>query len=229
MTRALAAAAVLLTGAQLSWADGLKGKISTSAKGGKGDAVKMNADPKCHEQHKAGFQFQPIVVGAKGELADAFVYVKKGLEGKKFDAPKSPLVLLDQKGCWYTPRVAGVMVGQEFKIMNSDPVNHNVNAAPEFNAPMPPTLKEIKKTFKKSKVMLRVKCNIHPWMTSYVGVLDHPYYAVSGKDGSYEIKGLPAGKYTIEVWHEKLGAVEKEVTVGAAGATADFSLSGGKG
>lgn len=208
---------------------GVKGKITVSGAAAKGDAVKMNADPKCNEQHKSGFNFAAVEAGGKGELANVFVYVKKGLEGKKFTAPAEPKAILDQKGCWYYPRVSGIMVGQKMEILNSDPTMHNVNAQPEFNAAMPAAVKKLEKTFKKPKVMFKIKCNVHPWMTTYVGVLEHPYYAVSGKDGSFEIKGLPAGKYTLEAWHEKLGAVTQDVTVGAAGATSDFKFSGGKG
>lgn len=208
---------------------GVKGKVTFSGKAPKGDAVQMNADPKCLEQHKGGFLFAPIVVGAKGELANAFIYVKKGLEGKKFDAPKDAKVILEQKGCWYIPRVSGIMVGQKLEILNSDPTMHNVNAQPEFNAAMPAAIKKMEKAFKKPKVMFKIKCNVHPWMTTYAGVLEHPYYAVTGKDGAFEIVGLPAGKYTLEVWHEKLGVASQDVTVGAGGAVVNFKFAEGKG
>jgi len=221
------ALAVALGAAPARAEGGVKGKVVFEGKASKGEAVKMNADPKCLEQHKAGFLFEPIVVGPKGELANAFIYVKQGLEGRKFDAPRESKAILDQRGCWYHPRVSGIMVGQKLEILNSDPTMHNVNAQPEFNAAMPAAVKKLEKAFKKPKVMFKIKCNVHPWMTTYVGVLEHPFYAVSGKDGSFEIKNLPPGKYTLEVWHEKLGSQTREVTVPASGATADFKFSAG--
>lgn len=221
---------VSIFAAAAAFADGgVKGRVTFSGKGGAGKAVKMNADPKCAKQHKSGFSVSLIEAGSKGELANVFVYVKKGLEGKKFSVPSEPKAILDQKGCWYYPRVSGIMVGQKLEILNSDPTMHNVNAQPEFNAAMPPAVKKLEKAFKKPKVMFKLKCNVHPWMTSYIGVLNHPHYAVSGKNGSFEIKGLAPGKYTLEAWHEKLGSQTAEVTVGAAGATADFKFSPAKG
>ncbi len=206
-------------------ADGVTGKVTFDGKAPKGMPIKMNADPKCLEQHKAGFDFAPVQVGGNGGLANVFVYVKKGVEGKSFTAPADAKVILDQKGCWYYPHVSGIMVGQTLEIVNDDPVMHNVNAQPEFNAAMPPTVKKMDKTFKKEKVMFKLKCNVHPWMTSYVGILPHPYYAVTDKDGSFDIKGLPAGKYTIEAWHETLGSMTQEITVGATGGKADFKFA----
>ncbi len=210
----------------MAFADGgVKGKVAFSGKAPKGEAIKMNADAKCAALHAAGFKFESTSVGSNGELANVFVYVKKGLEGKKFDAPGESKTILDQKGCWYYPRVSGIMVGEKLSILNSDPTMHNVNAQPDFNAAMPAGVKPLEKTFKKSKVMFSIKCNVHPWMRSFVGVLEHPYYAVSGKDGSFEIKNLPPGKYTLEAWHEKLGSQTQEVTVGASGASANFKFS----
>ena len=220
---------VLLSASAASAAGGVKGKVTFEGKAPKGDAVKMSADAKCLEQHKGGFNFSPVTAGGKGELAEVFVYVKTGLEGKSFDVPKDAKAILDQKGCWYYPHVSGIMVGQKLQILNSDPTMHNVNAQPDFNAAMPAGLKPLEKSFKKAKVMFKIKCNVHPWMTAYVGVLEHPYYSVSGKDGSFEIKGLPPGKYTLEAWHEKLGSQTKEVTVPASGGTADFKFGGSKG
>ncbi|MBI4249448.1 MAG: carboxypeptidase regulatory-like domain-containing protein [Elusimicrobia bacterium] len=203
----------------------VKGTAVFAGKESKAETVKMNADPKCLAQYKDGFKYKPVVVGQKGELSNVFVYVKSGLQGQTFDAPKEPAVVLDQKGCWYHPRVMGIMVGQKLEIRNSDPTMHNVNASPEFNAAMPATVKMMEKTFKSPKVMFKIKCNVHPWMTAYVGVLGSPYFAVTGDNGQYEIKNLPAGKYTLEFWHEKLGTSTQEVTVTDAGATANVKFS----
>lgn len=225
--------AVAVAASLASAEGGVKGKVSFEGKAPKGEAVKMNADPKCLAQHKEAFLFAPIVVGAKGELANVFVYVRKGVEGKKFEVPKEPKQILDQKGCWYYPHVSGLMAGQKLEILNSDPTMHNVNAQPEFNAAMPAGIKPMEKVFKKptvntddpKKAMFKIKCNVHPWMTTYVGVTEHPYYAVTDKGGSFEIKGLPPGKYTLAAWHEKLGLLTRDLEVKAEGATADFKFA----
>jgi len=224
--RVFSVLAVLSLAASSALAEGgVKGKVTFDGKAPKADPVKMNADPKCQAQHKEGFTFSPVVLGAKGELKDVFVYVKKGAEGKKFEPSKEPKVILDQKGCWYHPHVLGLMVGEKLEIHNSDPTMHNINAMPEFNAAMPAAVKTMEKTFKKPKVMFKLKCNVHPWMTAYAGILEHPYHAVTGEDGAFEIKGLPPGKYTLEAWHEKLGSQTQEVTVGKDGSSADFKFA----
>jgi hypothetical protein len=190
----------------------LTGKVSFQGTVPGQKRVSMNADPKCAALHKEAVYFQEVIVGKGGELANVFVYIKSGLEGKKFEVPKGAAVF-DQKGCWYVPHVFGVQVNQTLEILNSDPTTHNVNATPEFNAAMPPVLKKITKKFTKAKVMLPVKCNVHPWMTAYVGVMDHPFFSTSKEDGTFEIVNLPAGKYVIEAWHEKLGTQTQEITV----------------
>ena len=205
---------------------GVKGKISYGGKASKGKKIKMSADPKCLAAYgEKGFKYKAIEVDKNGGLAHAFVYVSKGLGGKKFSPPKESKAILDQKGCWYAPLVSGIQVGQVLQIINSDPMMHNVNAMPNFNAAMPKGVPPMKKKFKKKKVMFRIKCNVHPWMKSYVGILDHPYYATSGADGTYEIKDLPPGKYTLSVWHEKMKKFSEEITVKAKGTTADFKLA----
>ncbi|MBI4386782.1 MAG: hypothetical protein HY551_05320, partial [Elusimicrobia bacterium] len=193
-------------------APGFRGRVVFAGKIPPARVLPMGSDPICLKQHPKGFIFQPFAVGKTGGLADVFVYVKKGLEGKNFETPKEAAVL-DQKGCWYYPRVIGAMVGQRVELLNSDPTIHNVNALPEFNVSMPPGLKKIEKTFVKPAVMQKLKCNVHPWMTAYVGVLEHPFYAVTDLDGAYEIRGLPPGKYVLEAWHERLGVLTRAVTV----------------
>ena len=177
--------------------------------------LKMDADPVCLQQHSEAVHAQEIV-GSGGGLQYAFVYVKTGLEGKTFPAPTTP-VLFDQKGCVYDPHVVGVQAGQPFQILNSDATLHNVNAKPKqsapFNLAMPTKGMKIAKSFAKPEIMVPVKCNVHPWMQAYVGVVDHPFFAVSGADGSFTITGLPAGTYTLEAWHEKLGTQTQTVTV----------------
>jgi plastocyanin len=131
----------------------------------------------------------------------------------------STAVVLDQKGCRYVPHVLGVQVGQPVEVLNSDPTLHNVHAVPmsnsEFNTGQPLQGMKRAHTFTAREVMVPFKCDVHPWMHAYIGVLDHPFFAVSGADGSFQLTGLPPGTYTIEAWHETLGARTQTVTIGA--------------
>lgn len=192
------------------------------------EAIKMEADASCKAMHAEGATADDTIINANGTLKNGVVYVKEGLTGK-FEAPKTP-VTLDQKGCMYTPKVLGVMAGQPIEIINSDSTLHNVHAlpknSPQFNLGMPLQGMKIKKTLAKPEVMVKVKCDVHPWMASYIGVLDHPFYAVTGEDGSFEIKDLPAGTYVIEAWHEKLGVQTQNITIDESGKTdVDFQYS----
>ncbi len=142
-----------------------------------------------------------------------FVYVKDGLGNRTFDAPKDPVVL-DQKGCQYHPHVLGVMAGQTVQIKNDDPTTHNIHPTPkdnrEWNESQPPSSPAIEKNFAREEIMLPVKCNQHPWMKMYINVVKSPFFAVTDKDGKYEIKGLPPGDYTIAFVQEKLGRAGPE-------------------
>lgn len=189
--------------------------------------IAMNADPQCAGLHQTPVDTNAIAV-KDTKLANVFVYVKTGLEGKSFPAPTEKKVL-DQQGCLYHPRIQGLQVGQPLTIKNSDPTLHNIHALPtanaEFNQGQPFQNMEFDKTFDKPEVMVHFKCDVHPWMTSYVGVLPHPYYAVTGDDGSFTIENLPPGNYTLEAWHEALGTMTQDVTVAANGAvTANFDF-----
>ncbi|MFQ5739421.1 MAG: carboxypeptidase regulatory-like domain-containing protein [Acidobacteriota bacterium] len=193
------------------------GKVTYTGKPSRGARIRMNADPKCAEQHKEPVYSQVVAVNDNGTLRDAFVWVKAGLEQYKFGTP-SEAKELDQKGCVYEPHVFGLQVGQKFKILNGDPTTHNIHPVPrqnrEWNTSQPPNAQPMEKSFPRPEVMIPVKCNIHPWMKAYIGVVAHPYFAVTGTDGSFELKGLPPGDYTIGVWHEKLGTSELNVTLG---------------
>jgi plastocyanin len=170
-----------------------------------------------------------LLVGPQNELQNVFVYVKDGLGDRTFVSPQTPVVL-DQDGCVYSPHVFGVQVGQPVEIVNSDATAHNVHAVPkanrEFNFLQQTQGKRDIRTFDAAEVMVPFKCDVHNWMAAYAGVLPHPFFGVSGADGTFEIRGLPEGTYTIEAWHEQLGVQTQTVTVdGTSGATLDFSFA----
>jgi plastocyanin len=192
--------------------------------------IDMSEDPACVEAHHGKAYDESLVVGSKGSLANAFVYVEKGLEGKKFEVPATPVVI-DQRGCWFRPRVIGIQTGQVLQVINSDPVTHNIHPMAhinrEWNHSQGPGDAPLSRKFVKPEVMIRVKCNIHSWMHAFIGVLDHPYFAVSKDDGTFAIKNLPPGTYTIGVWQENLGTQERQVTVGPhQDAVANFTFKG---
>jgi Carboxypeptidase regulatory-like domain len=190
--------------------------------------IAMNADPVCAGLHKEPVTTGKVVV-ANGKLANVFVYVKSGLPaGATYPAPTAKAEI-NQQGCLYHPRIQGMMVNQGLVIKNSDPTLHNIHALPktnqEFNQGQPFQNMQFEKTFTKPEVMVHFKCDVHPWMSAYIGVLDHPFFAVTKEDGSFSIPNLPPGKYTLEAWHEELGTQDQDITV-AAGApvTANFDF-----
>lgn len=190
--------------------------------GGKAPALKpitMDADPACAKMHSAPVPNEMLLLGSGNAMGNILVWVSKGLpEGKTWPAPKTPAVL-DQKGCQYVPHVMGIMVGQAYRILNSDGILHNVHALPKinrgFNRPMPATVKESTATFDKPEDVFQIKCDVHPWMSAYVGVFTHPYFSVTGTDGKFTLSGLDPGTYEITTWHERLGTQKMSVTVGA--------------
>lgn len=172
-------------------------------------------------------QTETYVVGANGALANVFVYVKSGLEGRSFPVPDEPVVL-DQQNCWYTPRVVGVRVGQPFQVLNSDPLLHNVRSEPQVNAPFnqgqPVQGVRYSHTFSAEEVMVPMACDVHAWMRAWIGVVNHPYFAVTGPDGEFSLPGLPPGAYIVEAWHEAAGTTAGTVTVEPTG-TATLALT----
>jgi hypothetical protein len=195
----------------------ITGRIHYSGKKPGHKLIDMSEDPACAEAHQEKAYDESLLVSPDSLVADTFIYIKKGLEGKNFEVPSTPVVI-DQSGCWFHPHVMGIQTNQPLKIVNSDPVTHNIHPMAEINREwnhsQGPGDSPLNRKFIKPEVMIPVKCNIHGWMHAYIGVVDNPYFAVSEQDGSYEIKNLPPGTYTIAFWQEKLGTQEQQITVG---------------
>lgn len=181
------------------------------------DIIRMGGDKKCVPDAGPNPQSDALLVSADKGVQNAFVWVKDGLDpAYTFDAPTTPATL-DQKGCLYTPRVLGVRVGQAIEIVNSDPTMHNVHALPmanrEFNHGQPKQNTRLSEVFTTPEVMVRFKCDVHSWMAAWVGVVPHPYFAVTDDKGEFKLPGLPPGSYTLEAWHEKLGKQTAQVSI----------------
>jgi plastocyanin len=208
----------------------LTGKVAFTGKKPVIRNIDMSANPACQKIHPEPVASEEVIVNGNGTLANAFVWVKSGVPEGKWAVPSKQAVV-DQQGCIYTPHVSGVVVGQAIEFRNSDETNHNIHPLPrtndEWNESQPPKGDPKVKTFDKEEVMVPVKCNIHPWMRAYIGVVRHPFFAVTGNDGAFSIAGLPPGKYTVEAWHERYGRQEAEITVAAKDTKAvDFSFAG---
>ncbi len=183
------------------------------------EMITITGDPKCVSENGAPQRAEEkIVVGENQSLQNVFVYVKDGLGGFGFPLPAEPVVL-DQDKCRYTPRVLGVRVGQPLQIRNSDPLLHNVRSNgvinQAFNKSTPIEGMSFNHTFATKEVMVPFKCDVHGWMSAWVGVLDHPYFGTTAPDGRVVLGNLPPGTYTIEAWHESLGTRTQQVTIGA--------------
>lgn len=196
-----------------STAGSVSGTIAFKGAAPKPPMLDMSQDPACPPEP----QPSEALAAKNGKLPNVFVYVKDGLPPGSFPAPVEPAVL-DQKGCRYIPHVLGVMTGQQFKVLNSDIAQHNVHpmpaSNPQWNESQMPSGKPITKSFTHAEMMVPIQCNQHPWMRAYVSVMPHPYFAVSGADGTFEIKNLPPGEYTLAAVHEKLGEQTMKVKVG---------------
>jgi plastocyanin len=191
----------------------ISGVVSFKGQSPKMKPLDMTADPGCPTEPQPA----EVVMAKDGKLANVFVYVKEGLPQGNFAIPNEPVVL-DQKGCRYNPHMLGIMAGQPLKITNSDTADHNIHDMPSknppFNESQMPTDQPITKKFATPEMMIPVQCNQHPWMRAYINVMTNPYFAVSAPDGSYEIKNLPPGEYTIAAVHEKFGEQTMKVKVG---------------
>ena len=206
----------------------VSGRVVFAGKAPAREVIKMSSDPSCVTSGGQKPLDNAVLVAADGALQNAFVYLKTGLDpAYAFPTPSTPVVL-DQKGCFYVPRVLGLRVGQPLEMANTDPTFHNVHALPkenrEFNHGLAPGIAPMRHTFTTPEVMVRFKCDVHGWMEARVGVMSHPFFAVTGADGSFSLAGVPPGTYTVEAWHEVFGTRTAEVTVGP-GDTPPLSLS----
>jgi plastocyanin len=179
--------------------------------------INMAAEPACAKDHEGQpAMTEDVIPGENGTLQNVVVYLKGDFSQYAFTAPTTP-VTIDQKGCQYHPHVLALMTDQTLQVINSDPVTHNIHPAPkdnrEWNQSQPPGAAPFDQDFARPEVAIAVKCNIHPWMKMYIAVFGNPYFEVTGKDGSFDIKNVPPGTYSLTAWHERYGTTEQSVTV----------------
>lgn len=188
--------------------------------------IAMASDPTCAAAHPGGLVVHDVH-GVDGGLADTFVYVASGLEDRVFAPPTTPVVI-DQRGCWYVPRVAAAQVGQKIVFRSSDDTLHNVHgeprANPRWNFGLPRQNTERTMVLEAPEIMAPVRCDVHPWMRLDLSVLPHPYFAITGDDGTFHLPNVPAGTYTLAAVHPTLGRREATVVV-EAGTTATLTFS----
>lgn len=187
--------------------------------------VDMDGDPLCDALHPVPVREEIVATRRAPDgmrLANVFVYLRDGLEQKRFAPPTEP-VTIEQQGCWFAPRIIGIQVGQPFEVVNADPLTHNIHPLAQinrdWNQSQSPGDAPLKRRFSQPEVMIRVKCNIHPWMRAWVGVVPHPYFAVTSPEGTFDLTRVPPGSYVLEAWHEALGRIEQRVTVDPGGAS----------
>jgi len=201
-----------------SGAGSLRGVVKFEGTVPKARLISMSADPNCARQHPSPVFAQEVVTDSKGDLENVVVYVAAGLGDRTFDVPAQPVVV-EQRACMYQPHVLAVRANQPLHVVNDDPTAHNIHPTPannrEWNKAEPPG-SSVDETFAREEIAIPVKCNLHPWMHGYIAVFKHPYFAVTGKDGSFDLSGLPPGTYTIKAWHEKLGTSSQTITIGAS-------------
>jgi plastocyanin len=201
-----------------STAGSVTGTVTLDGKAPAAKPINMSAEPYCQKAHSSPVVPPEVVTGDKGALANVVVYVKDGLGDYVFTTATTPVVL-NQTGCMYDPHIIALMAGETLEVKNSDQTTHNIHPMPkdnrDWNKSQAPGADPIDDSFARAELAIPVKCNVHPWMKSYIFVFKHPYYAVTTKDGKFELKNLPPGTYTIEAWQEKYGPVDQTVTIAA--------------
>lgn len=179
--------------------------------------INMAAEPNCAKAHSTPATTEDVVPGDGGTLQNVVVYLKGDFSQYSFPPATTP-VTIDQKGCQYHPHVLALMTAEPLQVVNSDQTTHNIHPVPkdnrEWNESQPPGATPINQSFARPEVAIPVKCNVHPWMKAYIAVFNNPYYQVTGKDGSFSLKNVPPGTYTVTAWHELYGSSEQSVTVG---------------
>jgi len=212
-------AAPAATGAAVdaTTAGSVTGTITLDGKAPAAKPINMSAEPYCQKAHSSPVIPPEVVTGEGGALANVVVYVKDDMSKYSFPAP-SQSVPLNQQGCMYDPHVVALMAGQTLEVKNDDQTTHNIHPMPkdnrEWNKSQPPGASPIDDSFARAEMAIPVKCNVHPWMKSYIFVFKNPYFAVTTKDGKFELSNLPPGTYTIEAWQEKYGVQDHTVTIG---------------
>jgi plastocyanin len=206
---------------------GIKGVVKFEGAAPKPTHIDTSADPLCSKGRTAPATTEDIVVDSGGGLANVVVYVSEGLAANTSQPPQES-VTLEQKGCQYKPHVLAMQANQKLEIVNSDETTHNIHPTPannrEWNMTQPHGV-PLDHTFAREEIAIPIKCNVHPWMRGYIAVFKHPYFAVTDKNGAFDIKNLPPGTYTITAWQEKLGTQTQKITMGAGEAkTLDFSF-----
>lgn len=215
----------------VAWAGEVTGKVVFEGDAPTMKVIDMSSDPNCAKLHgDKEVRREDLVLGDGQAMANVVVRVTKGLGDKKHPVPSEPIIVT-QADCVYAPHVVVAQAGQTIKFLNPDKIMHNVNSSPDKNAPfnkaMPPVMEEMEVMFSTPEPDgFRIECNIHPWMRAYCVVLDHPYFSVTGTDGTFKIEGLEPGTYEITAWHERLPAMTAEVTVEEGkSAKTDFTFS----
>ena len=218
---------VLLSAVGIIYAGGsITGTITFEGKAPKMKPLKVDADPICVANNEIAPKKEWLILDENKGVKNMLVFITEGLN-IDYSPPEEPVVI-DQKGCIYSPHVVGIMAGQQLDILNNDGTLHNIHALPkvnkEFNKAQPRSKKKLSVKFEKPEAPFKIKCDVHPWMGAYIGVFDHPCFAVSGDDGTYIISDLKPGEYVIEAWHEKLGSQTANVTVSDSAAHQDFTF-----
>ena len=218
---------VLLSAVGIIYAGGsITGTITFEGKAPKMKPLKVDADPICVANNEIAPKKEWLILDENKGVKNMLVFITEGLN-IDYSPPEEPMVI-DQKGCIYSPHVLGIMAGQQLDILNNDGTLHNIHALPkvnkEFNKAQPRSKKKLSVKFEKPEAPFKIKCDVHPWMGAYIGVFDHPCFSVSGDDGTYIISDLKPGEYVIEAWHEKLGSQTANVTVSDSAAHQDFTF-----
>ena len=177
--------------------------------------ISMSADPSCVKLHPGAASNEDYVTGSGGTLGNVVVFVSDGLGNRTFEVPTEP-VIVEQSGCMYQPHVLALRANQKLRMVNRDSTTHNVHPVPANNREWnkaEPAGSALEETFAREEIAIPVKCNVHPWMRSYIAVFKHPFFAVTSKDGSFDLSNVPPGEYTVQAWHEKLGTTTPKLTV----------------